>query len=54
MTGAVWLFLTTLRNGRIGIALGARAVPGLAYFYRKEGIGLLILGAAFLPAAALI
>ena len=50
MTGAVCLFLTTLRNGRIGIALGAMAVGGLAYLYRKEGIGLLILCAAFLPA----
>lgn len=54
MTAAVWLLLKTLHGGRISDALAAGAVGGCAYLYRTEAIGLLVLGAAFMPFAALV
>jgi hypothetical protein len=54
MTSAAWLVLKAIRTRRWSIAATAGAVGGLAYLYRTEGIGMLLAGAGFLVAQALI
>jgi len=53
-TGAIWLLLKGLHERRLGITALSGAVGGLAYLYRTEGIGLLVLGMMFMPAAEVI
>jgi 4-amino-4-deoxy-L-arabinose transferase-like glycosyltransferase len=53
-TSAAWLMLKAQRENRVAIAALAGGVAGLAYLYRTEAIGLILLAVAFPPAAALI
>ncbi len=52
MTGAAWLFVAGGRRRRLACFVGAGVVGGLAYLYRAEGIGLLMVCEAALLAGA--
>jgi len=52
-TTAVWLLLKAVREARTPVALLAGFAAGAAYLYRTEAIGLIFLGAAYPPAAAM-
>ncbi|HKV54952.1 MAG TPA: glycosyltransferase family 39 protein [Candidatus Binataceae bacterium] len=54
MTAGCWMLLKALHDRRAGFAALAGLVGGLGYLYRTEGIGLLLLGIAVFPAAAIV
>ena len=53
-TLAVWLILRATREGSLPLAAGAGAVVGLAYLYRTEAVGLILLNAIFPALSALL
>jgi hypothetical protein len=53
LTTAVWLLIAGLKRERIALVAAAGLVGGLAYLYRTEAFGLLIVGIGFVLTAAL-
>lgn len=54
LAAASWMLLRGINRRAIGACAIAGAIGGLAYLYRTEGIGFLIVGAMFIPATALL
>jgi hypothetical protein len=54
LAAASWMLLRGINSRAIGACAIAGAIGGVAYLYRTEGIGFLVVGATFIPATALL
>lgn len=51
-TTAAWLIMRASNKRRLSLAAASGIVAGLAYLFRTEGIGFIVLGVCFFPAAS--